>query len=92
MNINIDYDGTYTTNPEMWDKIIAIMKAYDCNVYCITKRYAKITKQKPPVQIIHAMRSKLEASKVAGLDINIWIDDKPQSITPYKLIKNARYK
>jgi hypothetical protein len=92
MNINIDYDGTYTNNPDMWDEIIETMNKYGCKVYCITKRYGKLDERKPQVPTIHAMKSKLEASVASGINIDIWIDDKPQSITPYRLIKHKRYK
>lgn len=92
MNINIDYDGTYTSNPDMWDEIIETMHKHGCKVYCITKRYGKLDERKPQVPIINAMKSKLEASKATGIDIDVWIDDKPQSITPYRLMKHKRYK
>ena len=91
MNINIDYDNTYTANPNMWDEIIQTMHKYGCEVYCITKRLGSLDERKPQIPVIHAVKSKLEASVASGVKIDIWIDDKPQSITPYRLIKPKRY-
>lgn len=91
MNINIDYDDTYTANPDMWDEIIETMHKYDCKVYCITKRLGSLDERKPQIPVIHAVKSKLEASVASDVKIDIWIDDKPQSITPYRLIKPKRY-
>ena len=93
MNISIDYDGTYTANPDMWDRVIELMQDYNCNVYCVTKRHRMFRDKdiKPNVPIIHAVKSKLEATKATGIEIDIWIDDNPKSITPYKLLNQKRY-
>lgn len=91
MKISIDYDLTYTANPAMWESIIEIMQQHGCEVYCITKRYpGHGEKIEISVPVIHAIKSKMEAAKAAGLSIDIWIDDKPHTITPYSLInRNA---
>lgn len=39
MNVAIDYDDTYTLNPNLWNKIIEIFMKDNNNVYCVTKRY-----------------------------------------------------
>lgn len=91
MKISIDYDLTYTANPEMWDRIIEVMQEHDCEVYCITKRYPGQSDDiKIGVPVIYALKSKLEAARAVGLSIDIWIDDKPHTITPYALLnRNA---
>ena len=86
MNVAIDYDETYTLDPTVWNKIINLLLESGHNVYCVTKRYEAIAddiKEALDIPIIYAMRSKLEAVNAAEISIDIWIDDKPQSITPY---------
>ena len=91
MNISIDYDGTYTRNPEMWESIIKTMREHGCEVFCVTKRWESegddISINAP---VIHATKSKLEAVASSGVSIDIWIDDKPHTITPYSLINISR--
>jgi hypothetical protein len=91
VNISIDYDDTYTKNPEMWDKIIETMQAHGCNVFCITKRWEKESADiSISVPVIHAVKSKMEAAARSGISIDVWIDDRPHTITPYALINKGR--
>jgi hypothetical protein len=94
MNVAIDYDHTYTLNPNLWNQIIKIFKQQNNNVYCVTKRYQDNSEDivkafaNIDVPIIYALKSKLEAVSEAGIKIDVWIDDKPQSIYPYRLLNN----
>tara|TARA_Y100000033_G_C2737453_1_gene106637 strand:+ start:779 stop:1090 length:312 start_codon:yes stop_codon:yes gene_type:complete len=101
MNIAIDYDDTYTLSPDVWNQIIDILLKQNNNVYCVTKRYAENAEDivktfaNKSVPIIYAVKSKLEAVSEAGIKIDIWIDDKPQSIYPYRLLNkniNRRFR
>lgn len=88
MNIAIDYDNTYTRDPDAWIKIIDVLHKNNHKVYCVTKRYKELAgdiREAMNIPIIYATRSKLEAVSLNGIKIDIWIDDKPQSITPYKM-------
>ena len=87
MNVAIDYDDTYTCDPKAWDAIINILHKNNHRVYCVTKRYKELAddiRQAMDIPIIYATKSKLEAVSMNGIKIDVWIDDKPQSITPYK--------
>jgi hypothetical protein len=87
MNIALDYDDTYTLDKDTWNKVIDTFIKYGHKVYCVTKRYENISediKQDMNIPIIYATKSKLEAVRKANIQIDIWIDDKPQSITPYR--------
>lgn len=94
MNIAIDYDDTYTLSPDVWNQIIDILLKQNNNVYCVTKRYKDNAKDiveafaNTNIPIIYAIKSKLEAVSDAGIKIDVWIDDKPQSIYPYRLLNN----
>lgn len=87
MNIAIDYDETYTCDPDVWNQIINIFQQNNHKVYCVTKRYVELAddiREAIDIPIIYATKSKLEAVRKNGIKIDVWIDDKPQSITPYK--------
>ena len=42
MNIAIDYDDTYTLDPNTWDVIITTLEKAGHEVYCVTKRYEEL--------------------------------------------------
>jgi len=89
MNVALDYDETYTLDPLVWDKIIKLLINEGHHVYCVTKRYESIAddiKLALDIPIIFVAKgvAKLQAVRLKGIKIDIWIDDKPQSITPYK--------
>jgi hypothetical protein len=89
MNIAIDYDETYTLDPVVWSKIINILLESKHNVYCVTKRYEAIAddiKDTLNIPIIFATKSKLEAVQSHDVKIDVWIDDRPHSIMPYKAL------
>ena len=87
MNVAIDYDETYTLDKILWDQIINLFINAGHDVYCVTKRYKDIAddiRHDMAIPIIYATKSKLEAVTDANIKIDVWIDDKPQSIIPYK--------
>ena len=95
MNIAIDYDDTYTKDPSLWSMFIKQAQANGHKVYCITKRYEELAqdiKEQLDIQIIFAEKSKLEAAHSNALRIDVWIDDKPQSIYPYALLNKLNNK
>ena len=92
MNVAIDYDNTYTLDPVAWNKIINILLESNHKVYCVTKRYEAIAediRDALDIPIIYALKSKLEAVQSEGVEIDVWIDDRPHSIMPYKALKQA---
>ena len=87
MNVAIDYDDTYTLDKQLWNDVIKMFIDGGHNVYCVTKRYKEIAddiREDMKIPIVFATRSKLEAVANANIRIDVWIDDKPQSIIPYK--------
>ena len=90
MNIGIDYDETYTLDKRLWDKIINLFLDSGHKVYCVTKRYKHLAddiRSDMKIPIIYATKSKMEAVAFKNISIDVWIDDKPQSIYPYRLRK-----
>jgi len=86
MNIAIDYDNTYTLDKKIWNQVINTFLNNGHKVFCVTKRYEHIAddiRQDMQIPIIYATKSKLEATLQKDIRIDIWIDDKPQTIYPY---------
>lgn len=86
MIIAVDYDNTYTADPELWDDFIksAIVKGH--TVICVTARTENIGEpvkesigQLVPV-IFTGGQPKRAASLKRGYKVDVWIDDMPQII------------
>ena len=89
MLIAIDYDGTYTEDPVMWDVFIAIAKTRGNKVICVTMRY-----EHEGVEVMQSIGSntfidgiyftgrKAKCPYMSNLGImpDIWIDDNPEWI------------
>lgn len=87
MLICIDYDGTYTEDPKLWDGFIKRAKQNNHTVICTTMRYKEteeIPKQyiSPDLDAIYYTSRQAKQSFLANLSIhpNIWIDDNPRWI------------
>jgi hypothetical protein len=76
MNIAIDYDGTFTADPEFWIAIIALAEKRGHKVYCVTKREPEMGVPGIPVPVIFSSRkAKRPATELQGIHIDVWIDD-----------------
>lgn len=89
MNIALDYDNTFTLDPESWIAFIKLMQVHNHTVYCVTNRLGSHKEQSEEVRkhlrhiipIIFAGNfSKREAVDFAKIKIDVWIDDSPWSI------------
>lgn len=90
MNIALDYDETYTRDPEFWDGVIKLARERGHKVYCVTMRYA--LPQGEALEVAAALNGKVDAifftSRKAkkdfmyeqGICINVWVDDMPTFI------------
>jgi hypothetical protein len=90
LNIAIDFDDTYTLNPELWNDLIEVFRASNFHVYCVT---ARPEEHMQPVYdtignvigqqncIGTGLRAKREyMRKHHNIHIHIWIDDTPEAI------------
>ncbi len=81
MRIALDYDDTYTADPELWDKFIDLCgKKHE--VWIVTMRHPT-----EPLELGRSMRvmftsrqAKMEYCLERGMVFDIWIDDKPHWI------------
>ncbi len=84
MNLSLDYDNTYTRDPEMWNEFINLAQSKGHNVYVVTMRSSTEGRE-----VTEALSNKVDGifftnrkskSKFMfdrGISIDVWIDDIP---------------
>jgi hypothetical protein len=95
--IALDYDGTYTADPVLWDAFIEAARRRGHEVHVVTMRSAS-----EPVRLgahvdrVHYTDRKAKRAfmDARGLSVQVWIDDMPDFIVgdaaPRSLAENAR--
>ena len=78
MKIALDHDGTYTRDPEFWDKFIALVKEAGHEVAVVTCRYETEPIDGLDIPIYYMDRN---AKMFCSFRPDIWIDNEPLSIT-----------
>ena len=99
--IAIDYDDTISLNIEAWKQIINLFTSLGAIVYVVTYRsstqFDDMCLDIPNVKdtiFTNAIAKKKYCEDVANIDVDIWIDDLPESIVfDYKeLVQNMKIK
>lgn len=91
MNIALDFDDTFTADPELWADFVNVAKGRGHIIYCVTARRntaeniaeitAQFTEYMIDIPIIFSnLKSKLQTVQEYGIRIDIWIDDAPYSL------------
>lgn len=86
MNISLDYDGTYTEDPEFWHEVIRLAKDRGHNIYCISFR-----EEQHMGEVHQSLDEHLGAENIIGTSfrsksftafkkLGVRIDDMPQFI------------
>ncbi len=94
MIISLDYDNTYTRDPEMWNKFILDAEEIGHKVICVTGRAHLDHFMKPVLDSIGKLcpvvfagsKWKRDAALEAGWKVDVWIDDMPEYISKQHLI------
>ena len=84
MNLSLDYDNTYTRDPNFWNDFIALAKRNGHTVYCVTLRSPSEGKD-VEAQLADKVERILYTSRKAkqpfcfaqGISIDVWLDDMP---------------
>lgn len=86
MTIGLDYDGTITRDTQFWREFIALAGANGHQVVIVTNRhqqsvseiedFANTLSGHVPI-VATAGQPKAAASKRAGYDVDVWVDDMP---------------
>jgi len=84
MIIAIDYDKTYTVDPEFWDIVILEAKKCGHSIICVSMRHdhegeevIKNLKNKVDNIIFTGRKAKIEFLKNEGINPSVWVDDCP---------------
>ena len=85
MNLGLDYDGTYTLDPEFWNEVISLANKSGHRIAIVTKRGPS---NQGPIQhnvecpVIYCDRAAklLYCRDHLGIQIDVWIDDSPQNL------------
>lgn len=89
MNISLDYDGTYTEDPDLYLAFVQMALKRGHKVYVVTVRYpSECTAAMGFDFRLSALVPVLATSRMAkrpfvaqrGIEIHIWIDDNPQAV------------
>ena len=73
MKIALDYDGTYTEDPSLWN--VFIQHALSCGheIVCVTMRFPDEAIQMPCPVVYTSRKAKAEFYQA-----DVWIDDNPR--------------
>lgn len=88
MIIAIDFDDTFTLDVAAWTTVIAVLQAAGHTVVCVTSRHrsdeteAEFASLLPGTvkSFFAAGTSKKSYMMSVGIDVDVWIDDSPDSI------------
>jgi hypothetical protein len=89
LTIAIDYDDTFTADKTGWDAVLPLL-CYRHQVICVSARRdthenrVELTKHLPTCVrtiVLAYDQPKRDAAKKAGFNVDIWIDDRPETIT-----------
>lgn len=90
MNIGLDYDDTFTRDPQGWTQFISLMASRGHKVYIVTWRDAweaqrvlfEMQYWKAEIEGIHPTNRKAKQKYMfdQGICIDVWIDDMPHAI------------
>jgi len=89
--ISLDFDQTFTAAPGLWRSFVTDATARGNRVVCVTRREdteenrAALTTAFDGLELAGLVlagptRQKREAAAAAGIEVDIWIDDKPETI------------
>lgn len=96
MLIALDYDFTFTLDPDFWCKVVKLGEARGHKFICITGRAdpPDFTREPPiPMRVVCAGgEPKYRVAVRAGFAVDVWVDDTPGSIEPSKELTFADLK
>lgn len=93
MNIALDFDDTYTRDPELWDQFIFTSKARGHDIRVVTFRKSTMRDDvldNIGIPVIYTeYTQKRKFTNMMGWVVDVWIDDSPEFIVnPVVLIGN----
>lgn len=90
MMIALDYDDTYTRDPDGWDQVVAFLRSRGHTFVCVTGRSetAYPRGRAPDMPFVFAPdQMKSGAAHRAGYNVDVWIDDNPGTICQPQILQ-----
>lgn len=88
MQIGLDYDDTYTRDPEAWNQFVQMFVARGHSVFVVTWRTPEECDDldESLVNIVEGVYATSRKAKekymfAQGIRIDVWIDDNPWAVT-----------
>jgi len=82
----LDYDETFTADPDFWRQFIALAASFGHTVTCVTCRRETMDNAMQiggdvPAQVVFTDHgAKKAVCEMKGVHIDVWIDDDPRCI------------
>lgn len=92
LTIGLDYDDTFTADPDLWRQFISDAESRGHKVICVTARrtppdFSREPRLPSSMPIVCAGQQwKKHAAAKAGYPVDIWIDDIPGLIEPTRVL------
>lgn len=93
LTISLDFDQTFTAAPGLWRSFITDAKARGHRVVCVTRRedteqnqealrlaFGDLFPELAAAILCGPAKQKRQAAADAGISVDIWIDDKPETV------------
>lgn len=80
MLIALDHDGTYTLDPPFWTAFVDQARKSGHRVVCLTARHTTEAMNMPCEVIYCGRKAKRTHAESLGLNVDVWIDDRPQYV------------
>jgi hypothetical protein len=86
---SVDFDGTYTSDPEAFDAFVALLRSRGHTVIMTTQRCERFRFDietrvgdlaKFDALVFASGQTKEQAAREAGYAVDVWIDDAPYSV------------
>lgn len=98
MNIALDYDGTYTADPAMWEAFINVARMSGHEVRIVTARDVKLDanadldrlSKEVGVIFTSGIAKRFVCEHFIGWVPDIWIDDNPASVANNSVMTPAQ--
>lgn len=85
-NFALDYDDTYTRDPDLWLDWVnrALEKGHTVKVVTMRYQYEGVTMDSRLLELVEVIFTERKAkrifAKLKGYNVDVWIDDRPDFI------------
>ena len=93
MTISIDFDRTFAADPALWgefarkavadgNRVVMVSRRPEADREEVTQTLGDYAESFSEVLLVGTDTLKDDAAKAAGIDVDVWVDDSPQTVKP----------